>query len=130
MNPLISANHRFSPLWGMVCSLLLCSLFAPFAADAEEADPLLGLFPDSKAPTFFEKQSELVLERGFCPWERNSQWHPEINEEKVYHCRMQHKSTEERSWGTRHRQGRPDLLDGFVLRRSHAAADASRAMDG
>jgi len=59
---------------------------------------LLQLFPDSNAPTFFEKKSELVIQRHLQHWARNSNWHPEVDEKTVFHARLQHKSVEERSW--------------------------------
>ncbi len=84
--------------WGILLSLLLCSSIVPGAAAEDGVDPLLSIFPDSAAPTFFEKESETVLERGFRQWERNSHWHPDLDEQAVYLCRMQHRSVEERSW--------------------------------
>jgi len=90
-----ASKSRHTPRLGI---FLFCISSATFASEAEEPDPLLGLFPDSGAPTFFEKKSELVLERGFRAWERNSDWHPDLDEKTVYHCRMQHQSCEERNW--------------------------------
>jgi len=84
--------------WGILLSLLLCSSIVPEATAEDSVDPLLSIFRDSAAPTFLEKESELVLERGFRQWERNSHWHPDIDEQTVYLCRMQHRCVEERSW--------------------------------
>ncbi|MFQ6133543.1 MAG: hypothetical protein ACE5R4_15980 [Armatimonadota bacterium] len=64
----------------------------------EHADRLLSLFPDSGAPTFFEKDSKLELQRSFQYWARDSRWHPEVNEADVFHARLKHKSVEERCW--------------------------------
>jgi hypothetical protein len=66
-------------------------------AGAPGAD-VLGLFPDSKAPTFTDKKSELAVQRHFQPWTRNSHWHPEVDEKSVFHASLQHKSVEERCW--------------------------------
>jgi len=64
----------------------------------DQADPILNVFPYSKAPTFYGKKSELVVRRQFQPWARNSKWHPEVDEKSVFHARLQHKSVEERCW--------------------------------
>lgn len=61
-------------------------------------DTIMALFPESGAPTFYEKESELVLETAYRHWERTSEWHPDLDEADVYHARLQHKSLEERWW--------------------------------
>ena len=61
-------------------------------------DPILGVFPESQAPTFYEKKSELVIGRHLQPWARNSNWHPDLDEQSVFHARLQHKSVDERCW--------------------------------
>jgi hypothetical protein len=61
-------------------------------------DPILQVFPDSQAPTFYEKESNLELQRSFQPWARNSNWHPDVDEKSVFHARLQHKSVDERCW--------------------------------
>ena len=59
-------------------------------------DPILDVFPDSQAPTFYEKSSELVVRRHLGA--RNSNWHPDLDEKSVFHARLQHKSVDERCW--------------------------------
>ena len=74
--------------------------FVASSASAEVASRgagLLGLFPDSKSPTFYGKKSELVVQRHLRHWARNSNWHPELDERSVFHARLVHKSVEERS---------------------------------
>ena len=61
-------------------------------------DPILGVFPESQAPTFYEKKSNLELQRHLQPWARNSNWHPDLDEKSVFHARLQHKSVDERCW--------------------------------
>jgi hypothetical protein len=64
----------------------------------DNTDLILGVFPESQAPTFYEKKSELVVERHLQPWARNSNWHPDLDEKSVFHARLQHKSVDERCW--------------------------------
>ncbi len=72
------------------------------AVAAETTDPaqetLLQLFPESTAPTTFEKQSETVLLKDLSWWERVKNWHPELDEQSVFHAAIQHRSVTERSW--------------------------------
>jgi len=75
----------------------MSAVSTPLEGGAPGAD-LLGLFPDSKAPTFYGKKSELALRRQFQPWTRNSRWHPAIDEKSVFHARLLHKSVDERCW--------------------------------
>ena len=70
----------------------------PAHSQKENAKDLLGLFPKSGAPTFYDTKSEFVLQDRFLPRERNSKWHPELNEASVFHVFLKHKSVEERSW--------------------------------
>jgi len=69
---------------------------------AQTDDPaqsqLLQLFPQSAAPTNFEKQSETVLLKTLASWERVKNWHPELDEHSVFHATLQHRSVTERSW--------------------------------
>jgi hypothetical protein len=60
--------------------------------------PVLGVFPESQAPTFYEKKSNLELQRHLQPWARNSNWHPDLDEKSVFYARLQHKSVDERCW--------------------------------
>ena len=90
--------HRASTV---AAALAVVVLLAPWACGAEGGSPepgLLELFPDSKAPTSYEKESELSVLTTFRPWERNSKWHPGLDEATVFHARLQHKSVEERNW--------------------------------
>ena len=85
----------------MSAGLAIVVVLAPWAygGGGGSAEPgLLQLFPDSKAPTFYGKKSELVVRRQFQPWTRNSKWHPDVDEKSVFHARLQHKSVEERCW--------------------------------
>jgi len=75
----------------------MSAVSTPLEGGAPGAD-LLGLFPDSKAPTFYGKKSEMALRRQFQPWTRNSRWHPAIDEKSVFHARLLHKSVDERCW--------------------------------
>lgn len=59
---------------------------------------LLGLFPDSEAPVFFEKQSELVLQKSLQSWAHDKKWHPELDEKNVFLATLEHRSVTERSW--------------------------------
>ena len=61
-------------------------------------DPILDVFPESRAPTSYEKKSELVVGRHLQHWARNSNWHPDLDEKSVFHARLQHKSVDERCW--------------------------------
>ena len=47
-------------------------------------DPILNVFPESQAPTFYDKKSELVVQRQLQPWARNSKWHPDLDEKSVF----------------------------------------------
>lgn len=64
----------------------------------DRPDPILDVFPESQAPTFYEKKSELIIGRHLQPWARNSNWHPDLDEKSVFHARLQHKSVDERCW--------------------------------
>ncbi len=87
-----------------LCSALTALLLAPLAALAESppaASPLLDVFPESKAPTFYEKPSEFVVSRQFRPGATRSQWAEGVDERAVFHAYLTHKSTSERSWELR-----------------------------
>jgi hypothetical protein len=79
----------------------------------------MGLFPESSAPTFYEKPSELVLKKELDWKIRDSRWgargdewrglsvvdeetreeqRGELDESAVFHARLQHQSYEERKW--------------------------------
>jgi len=79
----------------------------------------MGLFPESSAPTFYDKPSELVLKKELDWKIRDSRWGAlgnewrglsivdeetreeqkgELDESAVFHARLQHQSTEERKW--------------------------------
>ncbi len=64
----------------------------------DSPDSILDVFPESRAPTFYEKKSELVVGRHLQHWARNSKWHPDLDENSVFHARLQHKSVDERCW--------------------------------
>jgi len=64
----------------------------------EHSDRVLSVLPSSGAPTFFDKESELELQRSFQPWARDSRWHPQVDEASVFHARLAHKAVEERCW--------------------------------
>jgi len=84
-----------------VCTVMAVTALGLFSPDARSESPRsdpLSLFPESKAPTFYEKKSELVVRRQFQGGARNSRWHPEVDEKSVFHARLQHKSVEERGW--------------------------------
>jgi len=83
---------------GLLLVLVIGLCCAPECGAGDLPDPILGVFPDSKAPTFYGKKSELVVQRQLQPWARNSKWHPEVDEKSVFHARLQHKSVEERCW--------------------------------
>ena len=90
-----------SPKWPIVLAVAtLCSWTAPGVRGkpGSEGRQLLGLFPASPAPTFYENKSELALKKTFAHWERFSKWHPEIDERDIFHARLQHKSVTERNW--------------------------------
>lgn len=76
--------------------LVLCGCL--HGAAAPDREPLLALFPQSAAPAADAGRSELEVCRQWRPWERNSQWHPEVNEQDVFHARLIHKSAVERCW--------------------------------
>jgi len=80
----------------MTCALLLMS--GSNACPESHSSDLLQLFPNSGAPAFYAKKSELVIQRHFQPWTRNSNWHPDLDEKSVFHARLQHKSVDERCW--------------------------------
>lgn len=81
---------------GMACQ---CVGAPEGATTSDKGDAMLmSLFPDSGAPTFFEKPSELVLKKDFASWERDKKWHPEIDERDVHHATLQHRSVTERCW--------------------------------
>lgn len=88
--------------WIVLLGLLIAGMALPVAAAPQTADPadaqLLQLFPKSAAPTNFEKQSETVLLKSLAWWERDKKWHPELDENSVFHATLQHRSTTERSW--------------------------------
>ena len=66
--------------------IMLLSLGLDSRSRADDRpEPVLDVFPDSQAPTFFEKESELFLQRHLQPWTRNSNWHPELDEKSVFH---------------------------------------------
>ena len=79
----------------------------------------MGLFPESPAPTFYDKPSELVLKKELDWRIRDSRWGAlgdewrglsvvdeetreeqkgELDESAVFHARLQHQSLEERKW--------------------------------
>ena len=90
--------HRAS---AMPAVLAIVVLLAPLACGAGGGSPepgLLQLFPDSKAPTSYGKESEFSVQTTFRPWERNCKWHPGLDERSVFHALLQHKSVEERNW--------------------------------
>ena len=79
--------------------LFVIGLGHPAHCGADDlADPILGIFPESQAPTFYDKESNLELQRSFQPWTRNSNWHPDLDEKSVFHAQLQHKSVDERCW--------------------------------
>ncbi len=86
-----------SPILKQVAVVIGLSSAAVCSA-AESTDPILGLFPESEAPTFYGRNSEFLLQRHLQHWTRNSDWHPEVDERNVFHVRLQHKSVEERGW--------------------------------
>jgi len=63
-----------------------------------QGKPILEFIPQSSAPTFFDKKSELFLKKDLWWWERDKKWHPELDEINVFHAVLQHKSVTERSW--------------------------------
>ncbi len=71
---------------------------AATAAGAQPTEPLLELFPVSGAPTFYQKPSELVLQKDVMFWQRDKKWHPELDEKTVFHATLQHRAVTERSW--------------------------------
>ena len=89
------------------------------APQKESSEQLLNLFPESSAPTFYEKKSKLVLKKELDWKTRDSRWgargdewrglsivdeatrkeqKAEIDESNVFHARLQHQSLEERKW--------------------------------
>jgi len=82
----------------LLAAVILLAPMAWSAGDDATHAALLRLFPDSKAPTFYGKKSELVVGRHLQHWARNSHWHPDVDEKSVFHARLQHKSVDERSW--------------------------------
>jgi hypothetical protein len=73
---------------------LLVAVVCSAAEELAGAD-LLSLFPDSRAPAFYEKKSELSVQTRLKHWARNSKWHPELDERTVFHALLQHRSVEE-----------------------------------
>ena len=80
---------------------------------------IMGLFPASPAPTFYEKESQLVLKKELDWITRDSRWGArgdewrglsivdketrekqkgELDESRVFHARLQHQSLHERKW--------------------------------
>ncbi len=88
-------NHR---ILALLLALVAGLGQAARCGASDVAAPILDVFPDSKAPTFYGRKSELVVRRQFQPWTRNSKWHPDVDEKSVFHARLQHKSVSERCW--------------------------------
>lgn len=85
-------------MWVVGATVLGCVVPETVAKPGSGEQPLVELFPESSAPTFYEKKSELVLREHFAPGQRFSKWHPEVDEKDVFQARLQHKSVTERSW--------------------------------
>jgi hypothetical protein len=92
----------------------------PQKQDQDETQALfMRLFPESPAPTFYDKPSELVLKKELDWKIRDSRWgahgnewrgllivddetrekqRGELDESAAFHARLQHQSSEERKW--------------------------------
>lgn len=82
---------------GFIAALsLLTARAGELAVSAEKT--FMDLFPASPAPTFYEHQSQFVLQRELEWWARDKKWHPDLDERNVFHVTLQHRSVTERNW--------------------------------
>ena len=84
-----------------VLSMALLSTGIALAESPTAAPALLEVFPESKAPTFYEKPSEFVVSQQFRPGSSRSPWAEGVDERAVFHACLTHKSTDERNWELR-----------------------------
>lgn len=93
-----SSSHivKSFTLFVLFCSSLLYPLHGETIA--EPRDSLLGLFPDSKAPEEDVSNSEFEVSFEFHPERYPSQWHPGLDESKVFHARLKHHSESGKWW--------------------------------
>jgi len=85
----------------LILSISLLSWCFAHAESPPKAPALLDVFPESKAPTFYEKPSEFVVSHQFRPGSSRSRWAEGVDERAVFHAYLTHKSTNERSWELR-----------------------------
>jgi len=83
-----------------LCLLVLTTNLA-LAETPVGTSPLLDLFPASSAPSFLDKPSEFVVSQQFRLWTSRSKWAEGLDEKKVFHVYLTHRSVAERSWEIR-----------------------------